>query len=253
MGFISDLFSADARKRNKIASLTKKVQQKYGQTDDRRAAMEALRKIGDAEAIAGLLKRFSKSVDNKLHDQDEKSECSDILVEFGADKVLAPLKEYLERETEVTWALRTAKRLLPKDQWVALVLETLGDSTSEDTDPEKLCQILTVVHDVDDPRVPPAISRCLMDLDDTVRFASIEALASMPNSEAAREELLHALTRPEEDSQRVRHRIVEVFKERGWEVKGFRKAVEERLPEGYYLDRSGRVKQLEAGAVRPPE
>lgn len=254
VGFLSDLFSSEARNKKKVASLTKKMQMKFGQTDDRRAAMETLRKIGTPEAIAGLLKRLANTIDNKMHDQDEKQEASDILNELGRDKVMPALKEFLERETEVTWALRTARRLLMKDQWIELVIETLGDSTSEDTDPEKICQILTVLHECDDPRVPGIIARCLTDFDDTVRFAAIEALASIPNPEAAREPLLQALTRPEEDSQRVRHRIIDVFMERGWEVKGYRKSVEELLPEeGYYLDRSGRIKQLRAGAQRPAD
>lgn len=242
MGFISDLFDADARKRNRVASLTKKVQQKFGQSDDRLGACAELKKIGTDDAIKGLLKRFSVTVDNKLHDQDEKEEVSDMLHLLGP-QTLPMIREYLKRETEITWVIRTLKRIVPHGEWIKEVLDLLGDRTSEDTDAEKICQILTVLHDEKDPRVAAAVARCLADLDDTVRFAAIETLATI-DDDAAREPLLEALAAPAEESQRVTYRIAELFCERGWEVKGHRKAVEERLPEGFFLDRTGHIKQL---------
>ena len=261
MGFIGDLFDAEARKRNRIASLSKKLQQKFGQTEDRMTAARALAEVGGAEAWRGLLKRFTISVDNRLHDQDEKKDVSEMLVEGGAP-VIPLIQEFLGKETELTWALRTLSELVGREQWATIVLETLEGHDSENTDPEKLSQILLALHENPDPRVAPAVTRLLADLDDTIRFAAIETLASLPNlaekqgerqGEDARAALLSALTKPEEESQRVIHRILEVFRDKGWEVKGFRKSVEERLPEGWYLDRSGRIKQLERGAARPPD
>lgn len=245
MGFISDLFDKDARRRNRIQSLTKKATRKFGQSEDRLAAVDQLRGIGTDDAYRGLLKRFSVTVDNKLHDQDEKKYVSDILVELGPG-VVPLLKEFAAREIEVTWAFRTLRRIETAEAWVGHVLDALGDSTSEDTEPEKITQLLSLLHDQKDPRVAPAVTRHLGDLDDTVRFAAVETLATL-GDEAARQPLLDALTRPAEESRRVLHRIVDVFRELGWEVKGYRKAVEERLPEDYYLDRSGRVKRLEKG------
>lgn len=246
MGFISDLFDSEARKRNRIISLGKKMQQKFGQTEDRLGAAVELKKIGTDDAIRGLLKRFTSTCDNKLHDQDEKEEVSNMLVEMGP-KTLPLIREYLRRESEITWVIRTLKRIVSKEEWTKEVLDLLGDRTSEDTDAEKICQILTVLHDEKDPRVASAVARCLSDLDDTVRFAAIETLATI-DDDAAREPLLAALAAPAEESQRVTHRIAELFADRGWEVKGHRKAVEERLPEGFYLDRAGHIKTLKDGA-----
>ncbi len=248
MGFISDLFDAEARKRNRITSLGKKMQQKFGQTEDRLGAAVELKKIGTDDAIRGLLKRFTSTCDNKLHDQDEKEEVSNMLLELGP-KTLPMIREYLKRETEITWVIRTLKRIVPHAEWTKEVLDLLGDRTSEDTDAEKICQILTVLHDEKDARVAAAVARCLADLDDTVRFAAIETLATI-DDDAAREPLLAALAAPAEESQRVTHRIAELFADRDWEVKGHRKAVEERLPEDFYLDRSGHIKRLKDG---PPQ
>lgn len=245
MSFISDLFDKDARRKNRIASLTKKACQKFGQSEDRLGAVNALDDIGDDDAIRGMIKRFSSSCDNKMHDQDEKKYVSDLLVEKGP-AVVPLLKEYVERATEVTWAFRTLRRIEMLEPWIGHVLESLGNATSEDTDPEKLEQLLNLLQEQKDPRVATAVTRLLSDLDDTVRFAAIETLATL-GDEIARQPLLDALVRPEEESQRVIHRIVDVFVESGWEVKGHRKAVEDRLPEDYYLDRSGRIKKLAAG------
>lgn len=250
MGFLSDLFDKEARRKKRIESLTKKAAQKYGQSDDRVGALHALREERGEEAIRGLAKRFAATVDNKLHDQDEKKIVSDMLVDIGPEAIPVIL-EFLRKESEVTWALKTLRRMVPQGEWIGHVLALLGESTSEDTDPEKICQITSLLHDQKDARVAPAMNRLLHDLDDTVRFAAIETLATL-GDEAARQPLLDALANPAEESNRVIHRIVEVFREMGWEVKGHRKAVEERLPEHYYLDRSGRIKRLEGKGGEAP-
>lgn len=251
MRFLQDFFDREKRQRSRIQSLTKKAQQKYGQTEDRYAAVDGLKEIGGEEAWRGLLKRFTVTVDNKLHDQDEKKYVSDILAERGPE-IVPLLKEFLAREVEVTWAARTLARVVPNDERVSAILDCLRGRTSEETDPEKLVQLLTVLHEEKDPRAIPVVADCLKDLDDTVRIAAVETLATI-GSEEARLPLLEALVRPEEDSQRVVHRIVEIFRDRQWEVRGYRKSVEERLPERNYLDRSGRIKALEPGSAREPE
>ena len=81
-------------------------------------------------------------------------------------------------------------------------------------------------------------------IDDEVRFATVEALDEVGEMDA-REPLLAALTNDEEDSVRVKHRILEALQKNGWEVKGFRKAVEELLPDGWFLDRAGKIKILD--------
>jgi hypothetical protein len=250
VGFISDLFDPEARRKNRIASLTKKMTQKFGQTEDRMGAAVALSREGE-DGIRALLKRFTNTCDNHTHDQTEKQDVSDMLVEFGP-QAIPPIRDFLAREKEVTWAMKTLARLVDRKEWLDIVLGTIEGKDSENTDSEKINQILLELHETKDPRAVATAARYLEDLNDTVRFTAIETLASIED-EAAHAPLLTALTKPEEESQRVRHRIIELFVERGWEVKGFRKAVEDRLPEGFYLDRSGRIKQLEAGATRPPE
>lgn len=249
VGFLTDFFDPEARKRSRIASLSKKLQQKFGQTEDRIGAAEALASMRDPEAMAGLLRRFTVTVDNHTHDQDEKQHVSDLIVEEGP-LAIEPLKDFLRREKEVSWALRTLRRLVEGTQWVDIVLETLGNRTSEDTDHEKLDQIIRELQNNKDPRVPKALARFLTDLDDSIRFAAVEALGTI-DAEESRLPLLEAVVNPQEESQRVRGRILEVFKDRGWEVKGYRKAIEERLPEGWYLDRSGHIKALKVGEEPP--
>src|SRR5205823_1995033 len=103
MGFISDLFDPEARRKGRIARLAKKLQEKFGQSEDRMAAAASLRDMDDPEATRALLKRFSMTADNKLHDQDEKSEVSDMLVGMGKD-VVSPILDYVKKDNEVVWA-----------------------------------------------------------------------------------------------------------------------------------------------------
>jgi HEAT repeat protein len=68
----------------------------------------------------------------------------------------------------------------------------------------------------------------LADFDENVRFAAIEAVAHQPD-DSARLPLLDALTRPEEESRRLRTRIAEVLAQTGWTVTEKKEPVQKLL------------------------
>jgi HEAT repeat protein len=105
---------------------------------------------------------------------------------------------------------------------------------------DKATQILKALESLEDPSVVGGVIPCLKSPDDTVRFAAVECL-EVKDDPRAREPLLETLVSPEEDSARVRTRIAEALERLGWEVKGFRKKVEESLPESFRVTSKGRV------------
>ena len=96
--------------------------------------------------------------------------------------------------------------------------------------------------------VEEALLPFLGDHDETVRFVTVESLFKQ-GDEQAREPLLELLLYEEEESLRIKNRIIEGFAEVGWRVKGFRGTVEKLMAQSfsdYAVDGKGRVKRKKA-------
>jgi hypothetical protein len=84
----------------------------------------------------------------------------------------------------------------------------------------------------------------LGDMDEGVRFTTVEALLSLKSEETARDKLLELFVSDAEESLRLRIRIADGFAELGWLVHGHRGGVEKKLPDGFQLDREGHILKL---------
>jgi len=111
-------------------------------------------------------------------------------------------------------------------------------------DPTKKIQLLRHIGLMKHPRGAALAVPYLADMDEGVRFASIEALLALKNEEAAREKLLELFVSDAEESLRLRLRIAEGFADLGWLVQGHRGGVEKKLPDGFQLDREGHILKL---------
>lgn len=250
---LKDMLSSEGRESRKIAKLKKKLTQRFGQPEDRERAAFALRDIGTEDAIWVLLQRFTFTTEKATADMDEKQRIHEMLVDFG-EKAVPMIKKFIEKHSDVAWPIRTLRRILPSEEVNGFVFDYLKDATSEEDDPLKLCEMTLALRNVKDPGVVPVVVPLLNDYDDTVRFAAVETLQDVGDP-AAREPLLEALVSEDEDSMRVKLRILDAIQANGWEVKGFRKVVEEMLPEaselkwgrrdGWRLDRGGKIVVLE--------
>jgi HEAT repeat protein len=91
------------------------------------------------------------------------------------------------------------------------------------------------------PLVRDAVLKSLNDEDDDVCIAAADYLARQGDEEIREtliETYLNAESRP-----RVRGRILDLFCEHEWPVKGYRKRVEEAIVEPFYLTAKGTVKR----------
>jgi hypothetical protein len=240
---LKDYFSAEGRQAMKLARLKKKLQQRFGQPEDRERAALQLADIGTDEALWAMMSRFTFTTEKQTADQDEKEKIHEMLVEFGEQSV-ALLKRFVKEQEEVSWALKTLRVLVSSDDYNRVIFEFLDGASSEEEDPRKLSELIFALRGTKGGDAVPVLAPMLGDYDDEVRFAVVETLEDIGH-EAAREPLLEQLVSEDEDSARVKHRILEALQKNAWEVKGFRKAVEELLPEDWYLDRAGHIKILE--------
>jgi HEAT repeat protein len=202
-------------------------------------AAEKLQSIGTPEAIYGLARRFSAISENLGIDQEEKKHVQNILVGFG-DKAVEPLKRYIRSHDQVTWAIDALRDLVPRDTMLSFLLDVLKGGDPVYIRGEKAEQILRALEHLGDSEVVPGVIPCLRSPDDTVRFAAVECLAAY-GDERAHEPLLEALVHPDEDSARVKMRIVETLEKADWDVKGYRKRVEALLPPPFRVSSKGRV------------
>ena len=236
---LSELLTAEGRLKFRIQRKTKKLLERYAQSEARMDAADKLREIGTPEAIFGLARRFSATSENSRTDQEEKKHVQEILLSFG-EKAVEPLKRYVRGHDKVTWALDALKQLQSADDFKNVLFETLKKGDAVQIRGAKAVQILKTLESLEDASVVSGVLPCLSSADDTVRYAAVECLAAYAD-EAAREPLLETLTSADEDSVRVKIGIAEAFVKLGWQVKGFRKKVESALPEPFRVTSKGQI------------
>ncbi len=107
--------------------------------------------------------------------------------------------------------------------------------------PEAKTVLINHIPDDAFPLMRDTVLRFLNDDDDDVCIATAEYLAR--NGEEESREKLIATFLEAEGRPRVRGRILDLFCEREWPVKGYRKRVEEAIAEPFYLTGKGTVKR----------
>ena len=232
------------RRAKAILRHKKTIKRKYGQGEDRQKAIAFFKEMGGREGISGLLERFMVNCEPSIRDEDEKQQVFDILVGFG-DDVLPAVEDYINRKdaasVPITWPLKVLAAVAGPQDAVGLIvraLENLG--TEYMREPERKVLLVSQLAEYDDQRVVPTLIPFLRDHRDEVQLESLSVL-ERKGDPAAREPMLELLV-DEDTPRRLRACIADTLKKLGWQVKGYRKKVEEALPEGLHVDRSGHIK-----------
>ena len=222
---IKDLFSSAGRSRKRLDRYIKTITNPYTQSAERYHAMQQLLADGSDEALVGVFKRFTATSTKSIEDEEEKGWAYRELSALGA-KVLPAAKAFCldevpaigGRKHNIAWALRIVEDVADADQEWDIVDALLAKHPPEYTgDPAPKLQLLTHVADIDDDRVVDILTRYLEDPDENVRFFVIEALFEI-GDERAKEPLAKLLLSPEEDSVRLRTRLLDGLADAGWDV-----------------------------------
>ncbi|PTL77335.1 HEAT repeat domain-containing protein [Vitiosangium sp. GDMCC 1.1324] len=226
----------------KALKLKSKVTQKYGDPTTRQKALHQLGEMKYPEAVSVLLQRYTITVEPLTTDADEKELVFEFVKSFGKD-ALAPVTEFLRKTEQATsWALRILEALLPENEVVGIVVDTLTALSAQYMrDPEKKVVLLHYVTGKQDPRIAPAVVPHLDDMADDVKIAALKALGSL-KYEPAREPILRLLTTGD-TARRVQVAALASLQESGFGVQGFREKVEATLADPYYLDGNGLVQR----------
>jgi HEAT repeat protein len=242
MEFIRRIFSnSEGPSARQLRRALKQVIQAHGDAGTRVGAMERVADWKTREAAATLLRRFTMQVPQETMDLEEKQYTVRLLTQMGRVAV-EPILEFLRTESEVTWPVRALREILPLEEFISALQETLRQLGSSYTRwPEAKVVLIEHVPDEAFPKVLDTMLGFLEDEDDDVCIAAAYYL-SRNGDDDVRERLIETLLKTE-SRPRVRGRIFELFCDREWVVKGYRKKVEEVIQEPFYLTGRGTVKR----------
>ena len=234
----------ETRRKKSILRYKKLIKRRYGQGEDRRKAVVFFKEIGGAEGISGLLERFMVNCEPSIREEEEKQQVFDILVGFGED-VLPSIEGYINRKdaasVPITWPLKVLAAVTGPQDAVGVIVRALEQMGAEYVrEPERKVLLVSQLAEYDDERVVKTLIPFLRDHRDEVQLEALSVLERR-GDQAAREPMLELLV-DEDTPLRLRACIADSLKKLGWTVKGYRKKVEEALPDGLHVDRSGQLK-----------
>ncbi len=214
-----------------------RVASKRVQAVDRWESIQELIRVGTPEAIEALLPRFTFYIEPSITDQEEKDAAFAGIVGLG-DVALEPVFSFLQKAESISWPVKMLDKLAPPDVVIEKLLELLQEMDIEyERDPQRKIQILATFEERTDHRIVEAVARFLMDANETVRFNAVGALFSQEEVEKCRDALIDCLC--EEESVRIRNRILQGFVDRKWEIGARKDEVTKNLPSSYTLDAKG--------------
>ena len=217
---------------------------KRAQNYDRQEAIQQLAAMGTADAAAALLRRFTFIMDPSITDQEEKEAAFAGIVRAGRDAI-EPIRAFVAKAESLAWPMRVMEDIVSEEEFVDELLLWLSKWDTEYAkfiDPK--VQILVALEERkshEASKVRAEVERFLLDVNEVARFHAVGAMLAQEESEAI-PALLECLVN--EESVRVKHRILDGFLARGWSVpEEKREAVRKALPSGTTVDADGRVKK----------
>lgn len=237
MGFFG-LFA----KKSALEKHAERTANKRAQAQDRWESIQALGKMAtggeDAErsgAVAALLERFTFYVDPTITDGEEKDEAFRWVCEAG-EVAIEPIRAAMRKHESLSWPLKCLEALRTEEQVVDEMVALLGTmSTEYQRDPQRKLQLLGTLEHKQHPKIAEGVAPFFEDVNETARFHAAAAALAQENAAEVLPKLLAALA--DEDSVRVKVRVLEQMSERGLPLGASKDKV--ALPAGWSTDGKG--------------
>ena len=251
MGFFSKLFGKDEAEAPEdesgtpkkapihpsVVRLTKKICNKYVQTQERQAAIGALGAIGTSDAVAGLLQRFTFRIEQSIGDEEEKRMVFDDVVRLGPTSV-EPLIEFLARENSPYWGCKALREIIGDEASVTHLLQIIDNMEAIfDRDIERKIELVSNLRMFKDPRVRDRLLSFMDDENEELRVHALEGLADLAQEEMA--PVFVARLIDENETQRVKTAVLNLLIEKKWKIKGHKEQVRKVIPQTFWIDDVG--------------
>jgi hypothetical protein len=216
---------------------------KRAQNYDRQEALQNLAEMGTPEAVTALLKRFTFKMDPSITDQEEKDVAYNGILHAG-ERAVDPIRTFAAKAESLAMPMKLLEAILDKDAYVEELIVWLSRWDTEYSkfiDPK--LQILSGLGEHQHEKIIVATGRFLQDVDEDTRFLAVGAVLAQDDS-AIVGALLDALE--VEESFRVKNKILDGIRGRGWTVPEERRApIRKVLPPGYTVDAEGALHKRE--------
>ena len=231
MGMFDFFMSPEKRMARHVRRLTNRD----AQPEDRQASAEWLASEGSPRAILGLLSRFDMKLDHDIKNSTEIEAMISLVLSLRKDAV-EPLKVWLRQCKAVTQPLEILVQLEGERVAIESCYDILARERESGNDfkPAKKRAVLLWLAERRAEDIVEHAAPFLQDFDEGVRYAAAEAIAAA-GDDAGRLPMLEALADPDEESNRFRARICDVFIQRSWTVTERAQDLPEILPTGYQI------------------
>ena len=105
------------KKSSSAAKFAEAAGSKRAQPYDRQEALTELGKMGTADAVEALLRRFTFSTDPSITDQEEKELAFQGILTAGREAI-EPCRAYVAKAESISWPMRVMKETLDEDELV---------------------------------------------------------------------------------------------------------------------------------------
>lgn len=203
-----DFFGKDTTDAKILKKQVQLVLDKHARSPDRMQALQDLRGA-ITEAVMGMLRRFDMAYDKSIEDEQEKEWVFETLVGLGTG-ILPEILTYAKQASSLSWPLKIVGLVSTQAQLVEVAQTLCEQHNNEYTrDPSKKVQLVAFMGEHPSVEMTTLLLPYLQDMDEGVRFATIESLLRQATTQEAEEALVNQLVSAEEPSRRIKTRIVE--------------------------------------------
>jgi hypothetical protein len=221
------LFSKEKSLQRTIDRATNKLAQQA----DRFPALERLLEDGSHDALLGLCRRFAVTSTKSVEDEQEKNWVVEGLVAKGA-AALAPLRRFVKTADGLSFPLRVLEQIADRDTALEIVDEILaGEPPGYVRHPGRRIDLVRWLSEwkaASSQDIATRLTPYLSDFDENVRFAVIDGLA-LHDVAAVGPAMLEAAVRPDEESGRIRRRLLDVLVEKAVPLGAHKAAIAAQL------------------------
>ena len=249
MGFLDSIFGSSTTPSSKqVDSTVIALTRRHGEPALRYEAADRLLGWGSDEAIEGLLKRYTVTVERETSDDDEKAYIADQITEKIGSRAIPSVEKYLRHQEQVNWPLRLLKRLTTPEDFRDRVLGILAKlDVHFDKHPiRKVEMIHALIEFAAEPAVSDAVAAFLDDTSDTVRIAAAELLASSAREKDFAAMIDGLIASP--DRPRVRAGLCRLLVGVKGAAAARREDVSGALADGFILDEEGTMQVEPSGS-----
>jgi len=213
-------------------------------------AIEKNNEILFNKVLSVFINRFSITISNSIKDFEEKDKIKDLLISYN-QRSIEPLKDYIRKEYHIAYPISVLEVLIGEQETLNFLnsVLTTDDTLFDDKLVEKRVDILKYFEGRTMFELLDKVMVFLNDSDDRLVIAAIRFLRDYDfsknlNIESISENIIKKFL-DENTSVRIRLELINILVEHEWKVSGYKKRIEEVLPEGYYITSQGYVRFID--------